>query len=250
MEWKTRNRHGRYFVIWLASLMLLMSAAASGKEIPARTSDPHRNEIGFFDIHVCNWPDRPEFFYILFATERFAEVAGIEVYRPDRSLIGNLDMSRFRLLTPKGKPVKQVFMKQFATSKTDVDGWYSATVLLKDGRRIEARDFVKVKSLPLVNMASLFPANGAKNISLPEELRWEPIAGANFYQVFITDIWSGNQQYSSEVLKEPRFKLPQGLVESGGMYIWRVHARDINEDEKLGDFNSGSLGVEAKFTVK
>jgi hypothetical protein len=34
--------------------------------------DPHRNEMGFFDIHVCNWPERPQFLKVLFSTTRFA----------------------------------------------------------------------------------------------------------------------------------------------------------------------------------
>jgi len=43
--------------------------------------------------------------------------------------------------------------------------------------------------------------------------------------------------------------LPKDLIESGGLYSWRIHARDINEDIKLGDFNHGSLSPKLTFSV-
>jgi hypothetical protein len=43
--------------------------------------------------------------------------------------------------------------------------------------------------------------------------------------------------------------LPPGLIEDGGYYSWLIHARDINEDIKLGDFNSGSLSTPVTFSV-
>jgi hypothetical protein len=43
--------------------------------------------------------------------------------------------------------------------------------------------------------------------------------------------------------------LPPGLIEDGGYYSWLIHARDINEDIKLGDFNSGSMSTPVSFSV-
>lgn len=235
----------------LAYLTLFFSSLTFGLDNPANKADPHRNEIGFFDIHVCNWPDRPQFFFALFSSARFEEIAEIEVFRPDKTLVGKLDLNRFRLVKAQGKPEKRVFIKQFPTAKTDANGWYTSTVILKDGRRIEAKDYVKVQSLPYANLANILPANSSEKIDFPSELSWAPVAGARFYQVFITDLWNeGESFYTSDILKEPRLKLPPGLLKSGGMYAWRIHARDINEDRILGDFNSGSLGPVAKFTIK
>ena len=243
--------HGQFSATLLLSLALLFPCMAIASNVPVIEADPHRNEVGFFDIHVCNWPDRPQFFYGLFASKRFNEIDSVELFRPDKSSLGRLNMQAFRVVVTKNEPVKQVYMTQFPTLETDKDGWYTATVTLKDGRQFEAKDFVKVNSLPNAKFEGLFPANGAVNISIPEELHWQPIDGARFYQVFITDLWDeGIQFYKSDILKENRLKLPPGLLKQGGLYSWRVHARDVNEDKILGDFNSGSLGPEAKFSVK
>lgn len=251
VDLRTKCFSRQFSIRLLMSLWLLFSIAAIGQDVFTRGGDPHRNEIGFFDIHVCKWPDRPEFFFALFSSSRFDEISGVEIFRPDHRSLGELDIRHFRLAMPKDMPVKRVYMMQFPTEKTDTAGWYVAKITLKDGRRFEARDYVKVKSLPVASLVDIFPANGAEDVRLPEDLRWEPVAGAGFYQVFITDLWNDGQQfYTSDVLKEPRLKLPPGLLKSGGMYSWRVHARDINEDEELGDFNSGSLSLEARFTVE
>ncbi|NOQ69947.1 MAG: hypothetical protein GQ573_07565, partial [Gammaproteobacteria bacterium] len=37
-------------------------------------SDPHYNQIGFFDIHICNWPERPNYFKILFSSEKYQQI--------------------------------------------------------------------------------------------------------------------------------------------------------------------------------
>ena len=43
--------------------------------------------------------------------------------------------------------------------------------------------------------------------------------------------------------------LPDDLLEYGGYYSWRVDARDVNEDVRLGDFNMGSLSAWQEFTI-
>lgn len=39
------------------------------------------------------------------------------------------------------------------------------------------------------------------------------------------------------------------LLRRGGSYTWRVHARDVNEDKDLGDFNLGAMGPVLSFSV-
>ncbi len=51
------------------------------------------------------------------------------------------------------------------------------------------------------------------------------------------------------MLTQPRLVLPRGLLKPGGIYAWRVHARDVNENILLGDFNHGSLSAEIQFTT-
>lgn len=50
----------KYQMVVLGALLVSMgTAVASNKEIiPAPMKDPHYTEVGFFDIHVCNWPNK------------------------------------------------------------------------------------------------------------------------------------------------------------------------------------------------
>jgi len=231
---------------------LLFSDLSFGEDLQALKSDPHRNEAGFFDMHVCNWPDRPQFFMALLSTIRFDEIASVDIFRPDNRPLMKLSMDRFKLVKAKGKPDKKVFITKVPTEQNEKDGWYTARITFKDGRRFEARDYLTIKSLPQADLSTISPANDAENVKLPTELRWEPVPGARFYQVFITDIWNDGQLiFTSDYIKESRLELPKDLIKSGGMYSWRIHSRDLNGDDKLlGDFNSGSLSPEAKFPVE
>lgn len=71
------------------------------------------------------------------------------------------------------------------------------------------------------------------------------------YPVFVHDIWEGEALiFRSPRLTENWVKLPAGLLKPGGYYMWRVHARDVDEDIELGDFNDGSLTPYFKFSVR
>ena len=233
-------------------LSLLFSDLSIAEDLQSPKTDPHRNEAGFFDMHVCNWPDRPQFFMALLSTIRFNEVASVEIFRPDKRPLTQLNMERFKLVKMEGKPDKRVFITKVPTEADDKEGWYTAAITLKDGNKLEARDYVIMQSLPYVDLSSISPPNGAENINIPNELRWDAVPGARFYQVFITDQWNDGQLiYTSDYINESRLQLPKGLIKPGGMYSWRVHSRDLNGGDKvLGDFNSGSLSPEAKFTVE
>lgn len=229
-----------------AALLCLYCLACGA--VQAGGDDPHYTDAGFFDIHVCNWPDRPLFLMPLFSTERFSEIERIEIYAPDNSFIAELDLQRFRILKRKGKPEKRVFIRQIDMPDNATDGWYSARVGLSDGTRYQARDYVILSQLPQV--LDRFPGNGAVLEQVPAELSWKPVDGAAFYQVFIRDLWNDSRLvYTSKLLQETRLDLPPGLIESGGSYSWVIHARDTNEHGLLGDFNHGSLNRPAIFSV-
>ena len=235
----------------LAGTLLLaagMCQAAAQVGAGAAVGSVHHNAAGFFDIHVCNWPNQPVFFLALFSTTQYADIGEIEVFDPENRSLGKLDLSRYRLVLDPGKPEKRVFIANFAVPPKAINGWYSVRVTMRSGKKFDARDYVALGRLP--RAANLVPADGTENVALPKELKWDPVPGAKFYQVFIKDLWDGERLiHTSTMLDKPLLVLPPGLLQPGGAYAWRVHARDVNEDPKLGDFNLGSLSPELKFSV-
>lgn len=222
--------------------------AQADEPIEPPQSDPHYTKVGFFDVHVCNWPGRPLFFLTLFSTERYNDVAAVDIFAPDGRPVGQLDMTRYRIWERKNKPDKHVFMKHLDIPDGHPDGWYSARVTMKDGSVYAARDYVVIHRLDIAT--GIQPADGAENVPAPKALTWSPIPGAKYYQVFVRDLWNGGDLIlKSKLLSKPRLELPPDLVEPGGYYAWRIHARDVNGNALLGDFNHGSLSGEARFSV-
>ena len=210
--------------------------------------DKHYSETGFFDIHVCNWPDQPLFFMALFSTDQYAKIRSIEVFTPDNKLLTSIGMKRYRVIKRKNKSDKHVFIKQLEVSDDSLDGRYKARVTLNDGSIDETWDKVIISRMGQANQME--PAHNAE-VNLPlTQLKWQAIEGARYYQVFVRDIWDeGKIIFSSKLLEQPFVALPKGLIEADGWYSWKVHARDINEDILLGDFNHGSLSVEHQFVI-
>jgi hypothetical protein len=227
--------------------LLIASIAPISAEPAAKKGDPHYNEAGFFDIHVCHWPDRPIFFMPLFSTEHAEAVRNIEILTPENRPLLQLDLQRYRTIKHKGKPDKRAIINQIDVPKGATDGWYTARVKLHDGRELTARDYVVITRL--AQAGGQQPPDGGM-VSLPAVLRWEPVPGASFYQVFIRDLWNDDRLiYTSKLLDRPELQLPPELLEPGGYYSWIIHARDTNEDVVLGDFNHGSLNRASTFSV-
>jgi hypothetical protein len=234
-------------VFFLACLIQGGQAAAQGKGVPD-ADDPHYTDVGFFDIHVCNWPGQPLFFKSIFSTTQYASIEKIEVLYPDGAMVTTMDLAKYRLAAQAGKSEKRVYMKDSVVPPHSPEGWYSARITMNDGKIYTARDFVSVKTLPLPGKTA--PPPDAHDIALPAELSWDAVEGAKHYQVFIRDLWDGEKLiFSSEILDKPKVALPPGLLVRGGLYSWRIHARDVNEDKALGDFNHGSLGREQQFSI-
>lgn len=210
--------------------------------------DPHYTPAGFFDIHVCNWPEKPRFLMALFSTHRFEEVAKVAVFAPDGTHVGDLGMDRFRAFKTQSGQAKRAFIAHLDLPDKVVDGWYRAEITLNDNSKMEARDYVIHHFMAQPTGAR--PVPGALHVPASTELRWDPIPGAKFYEVFLRDDWDSVKAEGSGLLTEPRFVLPQGKLQSGGEYVWRIHARDSDGNILLGDFNHGALSPEMKFTVK
>ncbi len=229
---------------WLSVAMLVAHGANAGKH----TGDSHYTPAGFFDIHVCNWPDRPPFYLALFSTTRFNEIAAIEVLNPDGEHLFNLDLNRYRTIKRKGKPEKRVFMLHAPIPQQARDGWHQAKVVMKNGERILAKDYVE--HILLGRATGQQPAHQAELQAPPTQLSWRAIDGAGYYQVFIRDLWNdGKLIHSSKLVKTHHYVLPEGLLQPGGCYAWKVHARDVNEDIRLGDFNRGSQSEWLEFSI-
>ena len=108
--------------------LLCLADIQAAETLSPQLQDPHRNAAGFFDIHVCNWPDRDLFFMSLFSTPRFEEVEQVEVFFPNGSLLTRLDLGNYRTIHHKEKPDKRVFMNEIDVPPGAPDGWYSTRV--------------------------------------------------------------------------------------------------------------------------
>ena len=238
---------------WIALIMIgiffsVSHVSASDENvIPAPSNDPHYTDVGFFDIHVCNWPNRPLFFLAIFSSYEHKNLANIEIFTPNGEPIGNLDFTKYRVIEEKGKPLKKAFIKHFEIPKNSGDGWYYALATMNNGKTYRGEDFVVLQEMKRdVNMV---PSPDADQVPIPKELTWDAIPGAKHYQVFIKDLWEGKLIHSSKLLSKPFFTIPKGLLKSSGYYSWRIHARDVNENVLLGDFNHGSLTDPMEFTL-
>lgn len=236
-----------YPLVLTLACLLATGIALASEEPKVHHKDPHYNEAGFFDIHVCNWPDRKQFFMPLFSTEHPDAIRNIEILTPENKPLLQLDLKRYRTIKRKDKPDKRAIINQIDIPQDAADGWYTARINLHDGRVLVAKDYVVITRLAQARGQD--PANGTE-VSLPDALRWEPVPGASFYQVFIRDLWNDDELiYTSKLLDSPELVLPPGLLKPGGYYSWIVHSRDTNEDAMLGDFNHGSMSRASTFSV-
>ena len=232
----------------VAVLALSMFAHNSvAEESVVLTEDPHYNEMGFFDIHLCNWPERPNYFKMLFSSEKYEQIETMSVYTPDNQLLVTLDKTKFRTLNRKNKHDKRVYLLDIDVPDLATSGWYRIDVKNMDGNIYHARDYVIMTRLGIVS--EMQPSGDDKKFNLPIRLKWKPVPGAKFYQVFVRDRWTEKMVYESKILDTPEIKIPDGKLEQGGDYSWTVHARDTNEHILLGDFHMGSMSEKALFTV-
>jgi hypothetical protein len=232
---------------------MLAGCAASQPKVPDVFSpkpDPHYTPVGFFDGHVCLWPDRPLFFKWLFSSTQYEQLDEITIFAPGGELLGKINLDQYRLVKRSGKPDKRMYLVDTPVSANTTDGWYYATIRTKDGQTYQARDHIVTGKLNMVS-AGMIPAADATLPLPPRELVWAPVPNAKYYQVFVHDVWNNEKQiYQSALLTKPRASLPAGLIKPGGVYLWRVHSRDMNGDPEYGDFNLGSLGAFISFSVQ
>lgn len=237
---------GKRPVFIFAALLCALSASAQTPSV--ENTDPHYTELGFFDIHLCNWPDRPPFYMALFSSMQYPNIASVRIYSPNGKPVGELDMTRYRTIAPPGKPEKRVFITHLPLPTETTDGWFNATIKTRDGREISAKDYVVHTLLPIAREAA--PTGGREVPRPPAELTWLPVPDAMYYQITLRDEWDDNRViYTSALLTEARLSMPPGLLQQGGRYAWVIHSRDSNGDVLLGDFNHGSISAPQTFSV-
>ena len=147
------------------------------------SEDPHRTKAGFFDIHICNWPDRPPFYLTLFGTEQYDDITSIEILSPDDKKIGELNLKKFTVSKKKNKPERHVFLTQLDIPKNKMDGWYSARINFRDKPSQTAYDFVIHQTLNRATSHS--PEHGAEDIKKPKQ----PILGFNSGRKFLQGVY-------------------------------------------------------------
>lgn len=228
------------FPVLLLGWVLLVSPLAAARElIPPDPDDSHQTGAGYWDIHVCNWPDRPPFYLTAFFTERYDELESVEVFLPDGRPLGQLDLNKYLVSQRKDKPPLRILVTHLPLHPQRPEGWYSAHITLKDGSRYLARDYQLMHLMQ--RAAQQIPAHGAE-VPVPKTLRWDPVPGAQRYRVWIRDMWQdGKQIFVSDFLPEPQLELPEDLLQAEGWYAWRIHTRDTHNHVLLGKFNHGSL---------
>ena len=233
----TRKLRSALFIMLTAILITPDETHATTNK---HKDDTHYTEVGFFDIHVCNWPDRPLFFMALFSTTHFDNIKKIEIFDNTNTFLDELDLTKYRMIMlKKPKREKRVFLKQIEIPKTSSNGWYVTKVHMTDGKIVTGKDYVIIHKMH--RASGMQPAERSNLNVVPKKLSWNTVPGATHYQVFINDAWEGKSLYSSDLLTKPELELPKNLLKRGGSYCWRIHARDVNENVLLGDFNHGSL---------
>jgi hypothetical protein len=236
-----------FFVSFFLAMTFVSAPCFSGNA--KHPDDSHYTDIGFFDIHVCNWPDRPPFYMALYSTKQYNNVESVEIISPSDNVIGQLNLNKYRVIKKNNKVIKHVFITKIPVPEMDEDGWFKARVKLKDGGSDSSSDYVIHQLLPRAK--GMQPGYDAEDVALPKQLSWDKIDGAAYYKVFIRDLWAGEKLiYKSKLLDKNTMTLPKNLLHAGGYYSWRVHARDVNEHIQLGDFNIGSLNEWTNFSVK
>ena len=163
----------------LSTYLSLYSGIVLSDDLIEPNGDPHYTDIGFFDIHVCNWPDRPLFFLTLFSSTFFDQIQRVEIQGINGESIGELDMDKFRMWYVKDKKdkskklEKRAMMKFLDIPEGSEDGWYRAVITTKTGKQYLSKDYVVMYKMPIAR--GMNPAPGAENVPMLKQLTWNPL---------------------------------------------------------------------------
>jgi hypothetical protein len=239
----------RFFSAALLQLCVACSVLQT-EPLRPRGDDPHYTPVGFFDMHVCNWPERPLFFKSIFSSTQYQQIRDIQVLSPNGELVVQFNLTQFKTIRRPDKPEKRVYMVDIPVPENSLNGWYTAHIHTVNGHTYVARDRLEIRRMDQVGNG-IAPLNDAMLAVPPLELSWTPVTGADHYLVFLRDRWNEDKLiYESPPLTSPHLVLPPAIVKPGGDYYWQVNARDRNGDREFGDFNHGSLSPFFAFSVQ
>jgi len=117
----------------LLFILTLMIAAGSGyAENAEHPGDSHYNDVGFFDIHLCNWPDRAPFYLAVFSTRQFNDLKSVDLLNARGEQFASLDLSKYKVSHTNDKAEKRIYMSQIQRTANYVDGWFSAKISIAE----------------------------------------------------------------------------------------------------------------------
>ena len=80
---------------------VLIATTNAFSENEKHLGDSHYTASGFFDVHVCNWPDRAPFYMILYSTMQFNDIKSVEIMNGSDERLADLDLSKFKIINLK-----------------------------------------------------------------------------------------------------------------------------------------------------
>jgi len=224
----------------------LMTSQMANAEVDKIDIDSHYTPAGFFDMHVCNWPEKGVFYMSVFSSVKYDNVKQVEIFDAKDQRLGEVDWTRFRD-HPKQKG-KRIYITHLPMLEQAKDGWFTSRIHMKDGSTILSKDYLIHGAMAFAD--KLEPFDQSVLAEPPKEFKWTPPAGSTHWVVTIRDAWDNDAVvYTSGALTEPVLKIPDGVLKKGGAYSWRVHSRDGNGNILLGDFNHGSMSRVTHFNV-
>lgn len=237
-------------LFFISLLVALVSATHTvsvlAAEVDSFDTDLHYTPAGFFDVHVCNWPEKGVFYMLVFSTVKYDDIKHVDFFNVDGKRLGAVDWNAYRL-HPKLKD-KRIYIINTGLTDSPKDGWFRASIQMKDGKTIPSKDYVIHGSMGFAN--NLAPMDGSVLNEAPSTFTWMPPAGSTHWVVTIRDVWDNDAVvYTSNALTKPTLTLPDGILKKGGVYAWRVHSRDGNGNILLGDFNHGSMSLVTLFSI-
>ncbi|UCB55541.1 MAG: hypothetical protein JSW45_03155, partial [Thiotrichales bacterium] len=174
-----------HFAPFILPLVFLIGAVAYAGD-PRNPDDPHYTTSGFFDVHICNWPDRAPFYMVLYSTENHQDIQSVDISGANGKLIGKLDLETYRF--SENEPGTRILISHLPISRDYEDGWFVAKIRMKNGETQTATDLVIHKIMP--EISGYQPKDGAEDIPLPDVLTWDDTFGAYWYRVWIRDNWN------------------------------------------------------------
>ncbi len=130
-------------------------------------------------------------------------------------------------------------LEYFSDPRDIPEGTYTFKVTDMDGNQAQAADSLSVDPIPVAG--NLSPVDGATVSGTQPVIDWDDVPGAARYRVHIFN-GANTRIYSTESLSESRYEVPEGVLEPGRTYSYRVNAsREAYPEEDMGNISINSM---------